>query len=86
MTAQTGGMGKGVGSAKNATAAKPIKIGAILDFTRPAPDLGPKFKAGIEPALEEAGYEVAMRSLNTSRYFTIGRGGDHGWGTYSGCL
>lgn len=52
-----------VGSAKNATAAKPIKIGVILDFTRPVADLGPKFKAGIEPAFGEAGYEVAMREI-----------------------
>ncbi len=28
-----------------------IKIGALLDFTGPVADLGPKFKAGIELAL-----------------------------------
>jgi len=43
--------------------AKPIKIGALLDFTGPVADLGPKFKAGIELALEEAGYEVAGRPV-----------------------
>jgi len=36
-----------------------IKIGALLDFTGPVADLGPKFQAGIELALEEVGYEVA---------------------------
>ena len=44
-------------------AAEPIKIGAILDFTGPVADLGPKFKAGIELALEEAGYKVAGRDI-----------------------
>jgi len=46
-----------------AQAADPIKIGAILDFTGPVADLGPKFKAGIELALEEAGYKVAGRDI-----------------------
>lgn len=50
-------------SAQKATAAEPIKIGAILDFTGPVADLGPKFKAGIELALEEAGYKVAGREI-----------------------
>jgi len=44
-------------------AAEPIKIGAILDFTGPVADLGPKFKAGIELALEEAGYKVAGKDI-----------------------
>jgi branched-chain amino acid transport system substrate-binding protein len=46
-----------------ATKAKPIKIGALLDFTGPVADLGPKFKAGIELALEEADYKVAGRPV-----------------------
>ncbi len=41
----------------------PIKIGTILPFTGPVADLGPKFLAGIELALEEANYEVAGRSI-----------------------
>ncbi|OGO64016.1 MAG: hypothetical protein A2029_10260, partial [Chloroflexi bacterium RBG_19FT_COMBO_47_9] len=41
----------------------PIKIGALLDFTGPVADLGPKFQAGIELALEEVGYKVAGRSI-----------------------
>jgi len=41
----------------------PIKIGALLDFTGPVADLGPKFKAGIELALEEVGYKVAGRTV-----------------------
>jgi len=44
-------------------AAEPIKIGAILDFTGPVADLGPKFRAGIELALEEVGYKVAGRDI-----------------------
>ena len=52
-----------LGSARDACAAEPIKIGAILDFTGPVADLGPKFKAGIELALEEAGYKVAGREI-----------------------
>ncbi len=38
---------------------EPIKIGALLDFTGPVADLGPKFRAGIELALEEVNYQVA---------------------------
>ncbi len=41
----------------------PIKIGALLDFTGPVADLGPKFKAGIELALEEVNYTVAGRKI-----------------------
>ncbi len=52
-----------LGSAGETSAAEPIKIGAILDFTGPVADLGPKFKAGIELALEEAGYKVAGREI-----------------------
>jgi branched-chain amino acid transport system substrate-binding protein len=52
-----------LGSAREASAAEPIKIGAVLDFTGPVADLGPKFKAGIELALEEAGYKVAGRDI-----------------------
>lgn len=40
-------------------AASTIKIGALLDFTGPVADLGPKFRAGIETALEEVNYNVA---------------------------
>jgi len=43
--------------------AEPIKIGAILDFTGFVADWGPKCKAGIELALEEANYEVAGRPI-----------------------
>jgi branched-chain amino acid transport system substrate-binding protein len=43
--------------------AKPIKIGALLDFTGPVADLGPKFRAGIELALEEVNYKVAGRPV-----------------------
>ena len=35
----------------------------MLDFTGPVADLGPKFQAGIELALEEVGYKVAGRSI-----------------------
>ena len=52
-----------LGSARETSAAEPIKIGAILDFTGPVADLGPKFKVGIELALEEAGYKVAGREI-----------------------
>ena len=41
----------------------PIKIGALLDFTGPVADLGPKFQAGIELALEEVDYQVAGRKI-----------------------
>jgi branched-chain amino acid transport system substrate-binding protein len=41
----------------------PIKIGALLDFTGPVADLGPKFQAGIELALEEVGYKVGGRDI-----------------------
>ncbi len=40
-------------------AAATIKIGSLLDFTGPVADLGPKFRAGIELALEEVNYKVA---------------------------
>jgi branched-chain amino acid transport system substrate-binding protein len=46
-----------------AQAAEPLKIGAILDFTGPVADLGPKFKAGIELALEEANYQIAGKTI-----------------------
>jgi len=42
---------------------EPIKIGALFDYTGPVADLGPKFQAGIELALEEANYEVAGRPI-----------------------
>jgi branched-chain amino acid transport system substrate-binding protein len=42
---------------------EPIKIGALLDFTGPVADLGPKFQAGIELALEEVNYQVAGRPI-----------------------
>jgi branched-chain amino acid transport system substrate-binding protein len=40
-----------------------IKIGAILDYTGPVAELGPKFEAGIRLALEEVNYEVAGRPI-----------------------
>lgn len=42
---------------------KPIKIGALLDFTGPVAELGPKFKAGIQLALDEAGNKVGDRPV-----------------------
>lgn len=42
---------------------EPIKIGALLDMTGPAADLGPLFKNGVEMALEEFNYEVAGRPV-----------------------
>jgi len=42
---------------------EPIKIGCLFDFTGPVADLGPKFKAGFELAMEEANYEVAGRPI-----------------------
>jgi len=42
---------------------EPIKIGALFDYTGPVADLGPKFEAGLELALEEANYEVAGRPI-----------------------
>lgn len=42
---------------------EPIKIGTILPFTGPVAELGPKFLAGLELALEEANYEVAGRPI-----------------------
>ena len=44
-------------------AAETIKIGALFDFTGPAADLGPRFKHGLDLALEEAHYQVAGRPL-----------------------
>ncbi|MGQ9675221.1 MAG: ABC transporter substrate-binding protein, partial [Chloroflexota bacterium] len=46
-----------------ATSKEPIKIGALFDFTGPVADLGPKFKAGLELAMEEANYQVAGRPI-----------------------
>jgi len=46
-----------------AAAQEPIRFGALLDFTGPVADLGPKYQAGIELALEEVGYEVAGRPI-----------------------
>jgi len=40
-----------------------IKIGGLLDFTGPVADLGPKFQAGIELALEEVNYTVAGHKI-----------------------
>jgi len=51
------------GCAPKAAPAQPIKIGAILPFTGPVADLGPKFQAGIELALEEANYKAAGRPI-----------------------
>jgi len=42
---------------------KPIKIGAILNFTGPAAMLGPLFKNGIVMALEENNNQVAGRPI-----------------------
>lgn len=52
-----------VGCAPEAAPAEPVKIGAILPYTGPCAELGPKFQAGIELALEEANYEVAGRPI-----------------------
>lgn len=46
-----------------AVAKEPLKIGALFDFTGPVADLGPKFKAGLELAMEEANYTVAGRKI-----------------------
>lgn len=46
-----------------AAAKEPIKIGGLFDFTGPVADLGPKFKAGLELAMEEANYQVAGRPV-----------------------
>jgi branched-chain amino acid transport system substrate-binding protein len=43
--------------------AKPLKIGAILDFTGPAGMLGPLFKDGIVMALEENKNQIAGRPI-----------------------
>jgi len=40
-----------------------VKIGAILDFTGPISDLGPRFRNGIELRLDQAGYEVAGKRI-----------------------
>lgn len=40
-----------------------IRIGAILDFTGPVADLGPRFRNGIQLRLEQAGYEVAGKTI-----------------------
>lgn len=40
-----------------------IKIGGLFDFTGPVADLGPKFQAGVELALEEVNYTVAGHKI-----------------------
>ena len=45
-----------------------IKIGALLDYTGVVADLGAKFKAGIELALEEADYKVAGKTIELVDY------------------
>jgi len=44
-------------------AQEPLKIGALLDYTGPVAELGPKFEAGIRLALEEVDYMVAGRPI-----------------------
>ncbi len=51
------------GAIQNTTAAEPIKIGAILNYTGPAAMLGPLFKNGIVMALEENNNQVAGRPI-----------------------
>ena len=46
-----------------AGSAKPIKIGAILNYTGPAAMLGPLFKNGIVKALEENDNKIAGRPI-----------------------
>jgi len=50
----------GVGTAQ---AAKPIKIGTILNLTGPIAFIGPLFKNGIVMALEEVNYSVGGRKI-----------------------
>lgn len=50
----------GVGTAQ---AAKPIKIGTILNLTGPIAFIGPLFKNGIVMALEEVNYTVGGRKI-----------------------
>ena len=52
-----------LGSARETSAAEPIKIGAILNLTGPAAMLGPLFKDGITMAFEENKNQVAGRRL-----------------------
>jgi branched-chain amino acid transport system substrate-binding protein len=42
---------------------EPVKIGALLNFSGPVADMGPRFLNGIELALEEANYEAGGRSI-----------------------
>jgi len=42
---------------------EPIKIGAVLPFTGPLADAGPKVREGIDFAISEAGGEVAGRPI-----------------------
>jgi branched-chain amino acid transport system substrate-binding protein len=55
-----------------AASAKPLKIGAILDFTGPAAMLGPLFKDGIVMALEENKNQVAGRPIELIAEDTAG--------------
>jgi branched-chain amino acid transport system substrate-binding protein len=48
---------------EEASAAEPIKIGAILNYTGPAAMLGPLFKNGIIQAFEENNNQIAGRPL-----------------------
>lgn len=42
---------------------EPVKIGALLNFTGPIADMGPRFLQGIELALEEVNYQAGGRSI-----------------------
>lgn len=52
-----------IGTVNWAQAAKPIKIGTILNLTGPIAFIGPLFKNGIVKALEEVDYTVAGRKI-----------------------
>ena len=51
-------------TATTSAAGGTLTIGALLDMTGPSADLGPRFKAGIELALQEANYTVAGKKIN----------------------
>lgn len=51
-------------TASSAASGGEITLGALLDITGPSADLGPRFQAGIELALEEANYMAAGKKIN----------------------
>ncbi|MBE9530882.1 MAG: ABC transporter substrate-binding protein, partial [Proteobacteria bacterium] len=52
-----------IGTVNWAQAAKPIKIGTILNLTGPIAFIGPLFKNGIVKALEEVNYTIGGRKI-----------------------